>query len=297
MMQKLLTSAEVADLIKVNVSTIKRWTNDGELKCTRTLGKHRKYRIQDIIDFAKVNSLEINPFPVFSKGKNDNDFKKIGYAIYTEDYETLSNNYYRYISNGDKTKAENFLKIIYRSKISLEIIYDIVISPALKQIGKQWTNNKIGIETEHLASNIVLHSIIKLQDSINKKELNGFVSLCGCLSDEYHNIAITCVNNLLESEGWQSHLLGNNTPAGSIIKSIDFYKPQLVCISSTFINDKRQFIKDINSIYKNAKKNGSFLAVSGGALTPSIKSEINFDYSPSSAIQTLEMMKTIINVK
>jgi excisionase family DNA binding protein len=297
MMQKFLTSAEVADLIKVNVSTIKRWTNEGELKCTRTLGKHRKYKIQDIIEFAKVNSLDINPFTIFSEKEKNNDSKKIGFAIYTEDYETLSNNYYRYISNGDKNKAERFLKIIYRSKISLEIIYDNVISPALRKIGKQWVNHEIGIETEHLASNIVLHSIIKLQDAINKKELNGFISICGCLSEEYHNIAITCVNNLLESEGWKSYFLGNNTPANSFIKSIGFYKPKLICISSTHINNKEQFIKDVNSIYKHAKKNGSFLAVSGEALIPSIKSEIKFDYSPSSAIQTLQMIKAIENGK
>jgi len=293
MKQKLLTSAEVADIINVNVSTVKRWTDNGQLKCTRTPGKHRKYEIQNIIDFAENNSIEISTFKIFSKKKNENIDKRVSFAIYTEDYESLARTYYRYIFNVNKTKAENFLKILYISKIPLEKIFDNVIAPSLKEIGEQWHNKKVGIEREHLATNIALHSVIKLQDVIKEKKANGLVSICGCLENESHNIAITCINILLEAEGWQSYLLGNNTPAKSIIESIIFYKPRLVCISSTFIKDKIKFTEDINSIYEQTKINGSYLAVSGASLTQSVKSEIKFKYSPASAAETLQMIKII----
>ncbi|MBN1632585.1 MAG: helix-turn-helix domain-containing protein [Ignavibacteria bacterium] len=293
MKQKLLTSSQVAELINVNVSTVKRWTDSGEIKCTHTLGKHRKYRIQDIIEFATKNHIQINPSLYYPEGENNEEIRQINFAVYSNDYQFLSNAFYNYILSGNKSKAENLLKLIYGHKVPLGTICDSVIASSLKHIGKDWYENRIGIETEHLASNIALHSIIKLQDVIIKKKPKGFVSLCGCLTDEFHNIGITCVNNLLESEGWESYLLGSNTPASSFIKMIELYKPHLVCISTSVINDVKTFTEEVNAVYKFTKKHKGRLAVSGQSLTPEMRNQIRTDYTPDSTNRILEILGEI----
>jgi excisionase family DNA binding protein len=40
---RLLTTAEVAALPRVNCSAVSRWTTAGKLTATRTLGGHRRY--------------------------------------------------------------------------------------------------------------------------------------------------------------------------------------------------------------------------------------------------------------
>ena len=50
---KLLTSAEVAKIFRVNQKTVVRWANEGRIPCIRTLGGHRrfyKYDIQERIE-------------------------------------------------------------------------------------------------------------------------------------------------------------------------------------------------------------------------------------------------------
>lgn len=290
MNQKLLTSSEVAELINVNVSTVKRWTDNGEIKCTHTLGKHRKYRFRDVIDFAANNHIQINPSYLYSGQINKDEIRKINFAVYSNDYKFLSDTFYNYILKGNKSKAESLLKLIYGYKVPLGTIYDSVVAPSLIRIGEDWYENKIGIETEHLASNITLQSVIKLQDVIIKKEPKGFVSVCGCLTDEFHSIGITCINNLLESEGWESYLLGSNTPASSFIKTIEQYKPHLVCISTSVINDVKSFSEEVNAIYRVTKKYKGRLAVSGPSLTPEIRKKINMDFSPDSANRILKIL-------
>ena len=46
-------SYQLAEIIGVNVSTIKRWTESGKLNCTKTVGGHRKFNLNDISNFLK----------------------------------------------------------------------------------------------------------------------------------------------------------------------------------------------------------------------------------------------------
>ena len=48
-----LNSEEAARLLGVNVSSIKRWTDEGKLSCIRTAGGHRKFQMSHLADFLK----------------------------------------------------------------------------------------------------------------------------------------------------------------------------------------------------------------------------------------------------
>ena len=47
-------SYQLAKIIGVNVSTIKRWTESGKLNCSKTAGGHRKFNLNDISNFLKT---------------------------------------------------------------------------------------------------------------------------------------------------------------------------------------------------------------------------------------------------
>ena len=44
----LVKISEAARLLGVSTSTLRRWENEGKFKSVRTIGKHRRYRIDDI---------------------------------------------------------------------------------------------------------------------------------------------------------------------------------------------------------------------------------------------------------
>ena len=44
----LLTTAEIADLFRINRSTVRRWVEDGRLKEVNLSGRVKRYRLSDI---------------------------------------------------------------------------------------------------------------------------------------------------------------------------------------------------------------------------------------------------------
>lgn len=54
-METYLTSSEVARLLGVAPSSIKRWTQAGLLKCVTTPGRHRRFTREQVDDFARLH--------------------------------------------------------------------------------------------------------------------------------------------------------------------------------------------------------------------------------------------------
>ena len=50
-----LNSKEVSEILGVNVSTLKRWTDNGKIDCHKTAGGHRKFTMQNVRDYYKDN--------------------------------------------------------------------------------------------------------------------------------------------------------------------------------------------------------------------------------------------------
>lgn len=53
MRDRFYSTADLARVCGVSISTIKRWTDSGILRCVRTPGGHRKYRVQDVAEAAR----------------------------------------------------------------------------------------------------------------------------------------------------------------------------------------------------------------------------------------------------
>ena len=56
---QLLTSSEVAELLQVNPSSIKKWVDDGLLVAFRTPGGHRRIRASDLVTFLVQHNMPI----------------------------------------------------------------------------------------------------------------------------------------------------------------------------------------------------------------------------------------------
>ena len=53
---RLLTSAQVADLFRVDPKTVTRWAKAGKLTSIRTLGGHRRYRESEVRSLLEGNT-------------------------------------------------------------------------------------------------------------------------------------------------------------------------------------------------------------------------------------------------
>jgi len=56
--KRLYGTADIARLLSIDPSTVKRWADSGRLHCYRTLGGHRRFSIDQIREFVWCYNLE-----------------------------------------------------------------------------------------------------------------------------------------------------------------------------------------------------------------------------------------------
>jgi len=231
MQKTILSTADVARLFNVTETTVKRWADDGTMKCQKTPGGHRKFDIKHVIEFANTNSMDPTGTLVLEE---DGFAPAIQIAVLSRDFVALSKIFVEKAMSVDRHDLHAFLSYLYQHRFQLWEIYDLIVRPGLYEIGERWRSKEIDIYHEHRASHETMDAMAKLQTEISIKPQVGKHAVLACLEDELHEIGLRCAANILEAEGWQVHYLGGRTPYHSIVESVKDVRPEIVCLSVTY---------------------------------------------------------------
>jgi len=254
-MDNLYSSKQVADIIGVNESTVKRWADSGSLKCFRTPGGHRKFRKSDIREFTSKFSF------TFKDNTLGTHNRKPEY-----DFARLKNTMLKKLLSDNDNDLYEYMNALLESGLPMLDLYDNVTAPAMSDIGEQWECKRIGIEDEHLASAKLTKEVIRLDSKYARAEKNGLHAICTTLENEHHEIPLLLVSGILRHYGWNVVFFGTNMPQKSILKSVKTIKPDLICIPMTVADDKNALKKMLSEIHSAANNSGSVLAVGGKVL-------------------------------
>jgi excisionase family DNA binding protein len=243
---KYLNSDAAARMLGVNVSTIKRWTDSGKLECIRSAGGHRKFLMSHLADFASTNNKgggHIGILPLDTPEE-----REVAYSVQEGNYEHLVPQVERLALNGEYATIHDLLSELYLTRHPLHAIYDELVTPVLHRIGVLWAEGKINVTEEHIASQGIKESLIRLQDIVpSSNEMDERV-LCMNLSEEMHDIAIKMVQHVLEERGFQVLFTGQRTPAERMDEVLCTYQPHRIYISSTYIEDQQAMQQELDHI-------------------------------------------------
>jgi excisionase family DNA binding protein len=263
----ILSTSDVARLFNVTETTVKRWADEGTLKCQKTPGGHRKFEIRNVVEFAEQN--QFDPVGALEIPGDEDLGSKIQVAVLGREFPTLVSAYLRKALVQEESGLFPFLSYLYQHCIQLWEMHDLVIRPALHEIGERWSRGEIGVDDEHRASYETLEALAMLQLQIGMKSCCGHSVVCATLGDELHEIGLRCAHYLFESQGWVSRYLGSRVPSEAINAAIVHWKPDIVCLSSTYkAPADRQ--KQLRSIVDAAGCVGA-VVLAGGALADSLK--------------------------
>ncbi|MBN2709700.1 MAG: helix-turn-helix domain-containing protein [Calditrichaceae bacterium] len=237
---------ETAKLLGVNISTIKRWTDSGKLKCTKSAGGHRKFHLPQIAEFLKKRNKE-NPEIRLLPLQSPDDIE-LNYRIIKADYVYLIDYVLQQALSVNRNRLLQILKGLYLSQQPLHKIYDLLISPVLIKIGDLWANGMISIPEEHLASIAIKDAIIRLQGIIKLPLPTKGIVMCMTLPDELHDIALKMVDHILEFEGYKVLNSGQNTSLQKIEQIFEDYVPKNLYISSIFVSDAKSTEREFKKI-------------------------------------------------
>ena len=266
-------SIEAAKILGVNVSTIKRWTDDGKLECIRTAGGHRKFMMSQFSKFLDENrkkTSKINLFPL----ENESDLQ-ISNHILKGNFSYLIEYIQKQAFNCNRAKIQKVFNGLYLAQYPLHVIYDQIVTPILREIGKLWMDSKIDVIQEHLAASTLKDAINRLQGIISLPKIKRGKALCLNLSHEMHDIALKMVDHILENRGFKVLYSGQNTPIINFEKILKLFKPDRIYISSSYIEDIKTAQEEFDHICDCSAEAGIKIYVGGAGFD-----QLNFDQAP-----------------
>ncbi len=240
---KYFNSEDAAKILGVNVSTIKRWTDTGNLECIKTAGGHRKFLMSHLASFVERNKKKNSKVNLFTL-ESEEDIE-ISYRILKGDYPFLHEYVLEQSLQCNRDKVQQVFNGLYLGQYPLHFIYDIIVTPVLHRIGYLWEENQLSVIQEHLATQTIKDCIIRLQGIINIPALNEEKALCLTPSSELHDISLKMVDHILETRGFSVLYSGQITPLEKIEQAFDSYRPNRLYISSTNPDNRERLHREI----------------------------------------------------
>ena len=181
----------------------------------------------------------------------------------------------------------------FTSTNSLDQFYERIMTPVMAEIGYLWSEGKLSIATEHVASNIA-NSLVKVISDENKKSKRdkGKIVLTTPVGED-HNLGCNVLDSFLVSKGFTTYNLSPSTPAESLIEFIKTLKPDALIVSITLednIKSGQRMVKKIHEVYKK-------LPIFIGGLAFTEKTNFKFEGKLITDAHSLEQIPKIIKKK
>lgn len=295
MLDSILSTQEVASLLSVTETTVKRWADDGKIRCSKTLGGHRKFSLRDIIQFAEKNSYTISG--TLAPPMNSRQMEQLEFSVQTRNYGRISDVLLEELLQVDREGLTALFLYLAKHHIPFPSIIDEVIRPALVEIGHLWSRGEVSIDHEHRSTQALLESLVRVAPDLHRKPLNGLNVILACPEGEHHDVGLRSLSYALEGEGWTTHYIGANTPVDSIKSAINTIQPDLICLSFTIPPDNRSFVESIKLVGKHAHAKKAKLLVGGFFVGSYKEADLECDHIALSATDAIKFAKDAFALK
>ena len=259
---KYLNSKEVASIMGVNVSTIKRWTDSGKLDCYQTVGGHRKFLLSHVKNFLKekINQkLKVNIIQYLNKGE-----KELVQRIDRIDYKYLRDYLFQLSLQQSVDSIHDVINSLLIKGEPQYRIYDELILNVLSRIGDLWSNNKLSIADEHTMTETIRNVMYRIHSEISKNNVKiPKKVVCMTLTNDEHEIPLVMVQSILDEINIPSTNLGPNIPAPEIESKIQVVNPTHLIISSNYVLDTDTFNSEISQLLQICHKNDIEILIGG----------------------------------
>ena len=245
---KIVKNESYSYLVKSKWDSKKKTSQQETIKY---LGKTSNISLEDIPDEYRNDPTIIS----FLSSNNQLDIKKREKHLVK-----TRQNMRKFLLAGD---LKNVMSIYtdFVKQSSVANFYDIILRPAMYQIGELWDAKKLDVGDEHIASNTAMHLIENIGTKPKTKSKGKTILIC-TPDGEYHAIPCFMMETYFSLNGYDVINLAPSAPSDSIINQITEKKPNLILISVTL----KDHIKSCDRLIKNLKKFKVPIVIGGQAL-------------------------------
>jgi len=168
--------------------------------------------------------------------------------------------------------------------------FDRILKQVMYDIGEDWSNNKISIATEHVASNIAQTLVKIIMDSVSVSAKKKKILICVPVGEEHH-LGCDVLETYLSIKGFKVYNIGTTIPTESILSFIENNKPDVVFLSITLKDN----LKAGQRLVKKIKEQSEIPILVGGFAIEDEKS-LKLDARVISGVKLDEIPKILKSI-
>lgn len=290
-----ISTQEVAGLLNVTETTVKRWADEGRIRCVKSPGGHRKFRLADLIDFAEEHGYPVSGTldPPLTKEQ----MEVVRFAIHTQNYHKIAEVLYDEALQADPEGLFQLLHYLSKHNVKLSTLADEVLRPPMVRIGELWKRGKLRVDQEHRTSRAMTEAMVRLAPQLHRKNANGLSATCACLEGEHHEIGLRSLAFALETEGFRVDYIGSDMPLDNLVRSISKRKPDLVCVSFTSSGPDPNLLRAFADVAKATTGAGGKLLAGGYFAGNFTAAQLHCDHLASSVTDGIAWVRDAFGLK
>ncbi|WP_448206994.1 cobalamin B12-binding domain-containing protein [Azospirillum sp. sgz302134] len=146
----------------------------------------------------------------------------------------LAQTYFLQAMEGRSDQAVTLVKRTYTQGLGLQSIYEDILGPAQREIGRLWELNRITTAEEHRCTAITQLAVAQLYPRIvamRKQRRNDRTLVAASVGGDLHELGLRMVCDLFGAAGWETTYLGASVPMSGVITMIAQTRPDLLLLS------------------------------------------------------------------
>lgn len=226
----------------VSPSSLRFLEREGLVEPERTPGGHRLYSEAHINQVRRIKEWQRERLSLAEIRE------RLHEAASLPDYADIARNFVDRAASGEGPLARQAILRAYDAGMPVDEIYDIVLRPALYEVGRRWRSEELTVGQEHEVTAIVRDLIGEMSARTERPPNPEKVVLAACVAGETHELGLRMVAHLLETRGYAVHFLGADVPVDSILAGVRMRGPHLVLLSTTIEENVASLLATLDAI-------------------------------------------------
>ena len=289
------STRDLAALLSVTETTVKRWADEGEIRCSKTLGGHRKFTLKDVIAFAEKHDYSL-PGLLPPKGPG-REAEQLEFNIQTGNYIRIADMVRDKALSGDAEGLTEILLHLLRHHIGIALIADEIVRPAMVRIGDLWKEGTLAITEEHIASHAILETILRVAPELHRKPANGRTAVFAGAEGDLHEIGLRLAACAFETDGWKVIYIGANTPFATLRSYVLSARADLLCLSCTLATGADGLLGELQSLGTLCRSGKTAFVCGGFSSGGHAAADLGCDYITTSVRDALQYARDIFALK
>ncbi|RYJ00489.1 MAG: MerR family transcriptional regulator, partial [Actinomycetales bacterium] len=221
---------EVAASLSLPTSTVRTWERRyGLAPSVRTPGGHRRYDAADLDRMRLMRQL-------VDQGVAPSEAARTVLRAGRADAPILARTLGGPAPWADEVVAAsrrldaNRLRALFQELFEAQGVctaWDPYVTPLLRRMGEEWASGDLGIESEHLVSEVLLTTLRSRSNRLTTGTQPPVVIMASA-EDDQHSLAVVALQAALAENHVEAHVFGQRLPAAALATLVARFQPKAV---------------------------------------------------------------------